>query len=183
MVSRGARQRVRISAAGISSRGFTLLELLVVLFILSGAAVLVLPRLTAMQDGDARSSARNIAAMMRYLDERAVAGRTRYRLQLDLNEQKISVQQLGKEGVAKLPDDPFLQRNPLIGSARLEDVSTERSGIINSGSIAVTYGIGGLSEPIVLHLGIPGREKPFTVQALPTSGSVRVAEGRLEMIR
>ena len=181
MVSRGARARVRISATGISSRGFTLLELLVVLVILAGASALVLPRLSAMQDGDTRSSARNIATLLRYLDERAVAGRTSYRLQIDLDEQKISVQQLNAAGESKLPDDPFLQRNPLIGATRLAEIKTERSGAAAKGITSVSYSIGGLSEVLVLHLGVPGRQQ-YTVQALPVNGSVKVAEGWLEII-
>lgn len=155
---------------------------MVVLVILAGAAALVLPRLSALQDGDTRNSARNIAALLRYLDERAVAGRIRYRLVVDLNEQRITVQQLTGSGEVRLPDDPFLQRNPLLGATRLADLTTERNGTVTSGSVAVAYGVGGLSEALVLHLGVPGRQQ-YTVQALPINGSVKVADQHLEMIR
>ena len=176
---------MRISATGTYSnnfKGFTLLELVVVLVVLAGTAALVLPRLSAWQDGDARNSARNLATLLRYLNEQAITSRTRYQLVIDLNQQKLVVQQLRATGEANLPDDPFLQRNPLLGEVRLTDIRTERSGTVSSGSLNIAYGVGGLSEPLVLHLGIPGGQQ-YTVQALPVNGSVKVAEGNLEMIQ
>ena len=173
---------MRISATGTSNRGFTILELIVVLLIIAAAAAMVLPRLSAFQDLETRNSARNIAELMGHLNERAVAGRTGYRLLIDLNSQKISVQQLTESGDTKIPDDPFLQRNPVTGSTRISDLTTERRGKVESGSVTLPYGIGGLSEPVVLRLGRPGGRQ-YTVQALPVNGSVKVAEGSLEMIR
>jgi len=154
----------------------------VVLVILTGVAVLVLPRLGAMFDGDTRSTARNVATLLRYLDERAVAGRVRYRLLVDLNEQRIAVLQVSAAGEEHTPEDPFLLRNPLVGGARITDLTTERLGIVTSGTIRIPYGPGGLAEPFLLHLGVPAARQ-YTVQALPVNGSVRVAEGNLEMIK
>lgn len=173
---------MRISVTGISNRGFTLLELLVVLVILAGIASLVFPRLSAFQNGENRTSARNLAAMLKYLDERAVASRTRYRLSVDLEQQKIQVQQLTADGEAREPEDPFLQRNPVSASVRLTSVMTERRGEISEGTVKIAYGPGGLSEAILIHLGAPGMQQ-YTIQALPVNGSVKVAEGHLESIK
>lgn len=173
---------MQTSATGTSSRGFTLLELAVVLVILSGIAALVLPRLALFKDGDTRTAARNIATLLRYVDERAVAGRIRYRLQLDLNEQRISVLQISASGEEQPPDDPFLLRNPLVGDARIADLTTERLGTVTSGTVKITYGPGGLAEPVLLHLGNP-ESRQYTIQALPVNGSVKVAQGYLEVIR
>lgn len=152
------------------------------LVILAGTAALVLPRITALFDGDTRSSARNVATLLRYLDERAVAGRMRYRLLVDLNEQRIAVLQLSGLGEEQPPEDPFLLRNPLVGSTRISDLTTERLGSVTSGTVKIAYGPGGLAEPLILHLGEPSARQ-YTIQALPVNASVRVAEGNLEMIR
>lgn len=173
---------MQISATGTSSKGFTLLELVVVLVILAGVAALVLPRLTVLLDESTRSSARNISTLLRYLDERAVAGRSRYRLQVDLNEQRITVLQVAASGELRPPDDPFLLRTPLVGDARIADIMTDRTGTVTSGTVTIPYGPGGLSEPVLLHLGTAETQQ-YTVQALPVSASVKVAKGRLEIIQ
>ena len=152
------------------------------LVILAGVAALVLPRFTSLFDGDARLAARNVATLLRYLDERAVTGRIRYRLLVDLNEQQISVLQVSGLGEEQPPEDPFLLRNPLTGGTQITDLTTERLGTVTSGTIKIPFGPGGLSEPLLLHLGSPDTRQ-YTVQALPVNGSVRVAEGNLEIIR
>ncbi len=53
--------------------GFTLLELIVVLLLVSLIAALIFPRLPSSQASDLRNSARQLAVLMRYLEERAVA--------------------------------------------------------------------------------------------------------------
>jgi hypothetical protein len=120
--------------------------------------------------------------LLRYIDERAVAGRVRYRLQIDLNEQRITVLQVSALGDEQPPDDPFLQRNPLVGDVRIADLTTERLGLITSGTVKIPYGPGGLSEPVLLHLGNP-ESRQYTIQALPVNASVKVAQGYLEVIR
>lgn len=175
---------MRISVTGISSsnKGFTLLELVVVLVILAGVAALALPRLTALFDDDVRASARTTATLLRYLEERAVVGRTSYRLKVDLDQQQIRVVQLSGLGEEQLPDDPFLARNPLVGKTRIAELTSTRLGRVAGGTVSISYGPGGLAEPLVLRLGeTTGRQ--YTVQALPVNGSVKVAEGWLELIQ
>ncbi len=182
MVSRGARTKVPISATGISSKGFTLLELVVVLVILATVTALVFPRISALQDGDTRATARNMASMMRYLDERSASGRNRYLLLFDLDEQRVTVFQIDASGKEIMPDDPYMQRNPLIGKVRILDLVTDRLGTIKNGVVKIRYGVAGLAEPVLLHLeGSNGKQ--YTVQALPVSGSVKIAEGNLEIIK
>jgi hypothetical protein len=81
---------------------------------------------------------------------------------------------------SKLPDDPFLLRNPLVqAQARIADLTTDTFGQVTSGTISIPYGVGGLAEPLVLHLGDNPGSTPF--RPLPVNGSVKVAEGNLEM--
>ncbi len=184
------RVKAPISATGTSSSvnrryhpgGFTLLELVVVLALLALAAALVVPRLPSMQESRLRASARQLSAQLRYLDERAVAGKIPYRLRVNLDEQKIDVVRKNAIGEEVLPEDPFLLRSPLQEGIIVRDLRTERLGTISSGTVSISYGPGGLSESLLIHLAIPGGSN-ITVQALPVSGIVRIAEGYLEEIR
>ncbi len=172
------------SVAGTCSnrQGFTLLELLLVLVILAGVAAVAAPRLAVLGEYDSRSSARSMATLLRYLDERSVTARIPYRLTINLDEQSVFVQQKNIFGELVQPDDPFLSRNPLQGSTQITGLRTDRTGSIKSGTLAVDYGSGGLGEALVVYLETPGKVQ-YTVQALPVNGSVKVAEGYLELIR
>ena len=175
---------MRTSATGTSSnrKGFTLLELVVVLVILAGVAALALPRMTALFDNDVLAPARTTATLLRYLEERAIVGLTSYRLQVDPNKQQTTVVQLSGLGEEQSPDDPFLARNPLSGATRIADLTSARLGKVTSGTVSIPYGPGGLAEPLLLRLGeTSGRQ--YTVQALPVNGSVKIAEGWLESIQ
>lgn len=68
-------------------RGFTLIELMVVILVIGTAAAVVAPRLGGLLPGvRLRGAARRLASDMRYLYGYAVARRQYVRLALDLNE-------------------------------------------------------------------------------------------------
>lgn len=165
-----------------SQTGFTLMELVVVLVILSAVVALVVPRLPSMQEAGLRSSARQLAALLRYLDERAVATKQPYRLRVNLDEQRIDVVVRSASGDELPADDPYLQRNPLVAGTQISDLTTERLGRVTSGQVLVSYGPGGLTEPLLLHLSLPAGAS-YTVQALPVSSTVRVFDGYREGLR
>jgi general secretion pathway protein H len=162
-----------------SRAGFTLLELVVVLVILSAVVALVVPRLPSMREAGLRTSARQTAALLRYLDERAVATKQLYRLRINLDEQRIDVVVRSATGDDLPADDPYLQRNPLASGTLISDLTTERLGRVTSGQVLVSYGPGGLTEPLLLHFALPGGAS-YTVQALPVSSMVRVFDGYRE---
>lgn len=163
--------------------GFTLLELIVVLFLVSLIAALIFPRLPSSQASDLRNSARQLAVLMRYLEERAVATKKTYYLRINLDEDRLSVSRKetddNKNGQ---DDDQFLKRQPLAKGIRVSDISTDQLGTINTGEALISYGPGGRSAPLLLHLAAPDNSY-YTIQALPVSGSIKVAAGYQETIQ
>lgn len=162
------------------ANGFSLLELLLVLALLAGLAGLIAPRLPSLQTSDLRSSARQCAALLRYLDERAVGSKQHYRLRIDLDRQRLDVVRRSASGDELPPDDPFLQRNPLQQGVQIVSLATERLGVVTSGTVRISYGPGGLSEPLRLQLGIPGRKSGMLVEAFPAGSVVRLRETTAE---
>jgi prepilin-type N-terminal cleavage/methylation domain-containing protein len=73
------------------SAGFTLLELLVVLVLISLAAALVVPRLPSTDNAALKGSARSTAALLRYLGERSTGSKILYRLHVNVSESSIKV--------------------------------------------------------------------------------------------
>ena len=163
--------------------GFTLLELIVVLLLVSLIAALIFPRLPSSQASDLRNSARQLAVLMRYLEERAVATKKTYYLHINLDDDRLTVSRKGAVGNENgQDDDPFLKRQPLMKGIRVSDITTDQLGKISTGEALISYGPGGRSAPLLLHLAAPDGSY-FTIQALPVSGSVKVASGYQETIQ
>jgi general secretion pathway protein H len=154
-------------------------ELIVVMVILSLAAVLVVPRLPTGSDDELRRSARGLAATLRYLTEHAVTAREVHRLRFDFAANTVKITRRLPSGDEAPPGDTLLGRRLLGTGIVLTDLQTPRFGTVTEGEVTVDVGAGGLGEVLTLHLK-GAREQFFTVVAFPASGKVKVLEGYQE---
>ena len=161
------------------SKGFTLLELLVVILLLSITAALVVPRLPASESMALKSSARSLASMLRYLGERSVASKNIYRLHINLSENSIRVTRKLPSGDEIPPEDPMLARSPLGAGVVITDFQSPRLGSVAEGDVMIDFGAAGLSEFMTVHLNSPKGES-FTVAGYP-GGKVKIFPGREEI--
>ena len=159
--------------------GFTLIEMVVVVLILSLAAALVLPRLPATDTANLRGSARSLAAAIRYLGDLSITTKTPHRLHLNLSEERVSVTRKNSAGEQVSPNDSFLGRRFLADGIVIEDVMIPRLGKVAIGEVMVDFGAAGLEEFVIIHLRT-GQGSQFTIAAFPHSGKVKVVEGYLE---
>ena len=154
------------------------MELLVVLFVLSLVAAVVLPRLPVPETTALKRAAKGVAALLRIIDTEATTRKTTYRLTFDLGLEQIRVREL-RGGEETMPGDAHLTRPVLADSIALEDVRLPRLGTVTSGQVQLDVGPGGLSEFLTIHLESPAGGK-YTVMAFPQSGKVTVNEGYVE---
>ena len=159
--------------------GFTLMELLVVIAVLSLVALLVVPRLPSGEAAALRGSARALAAALRYLGERSVTSRSVYRLHLNMGENNLTITRKLASGDEVPPDDTFLGRRILDAGVAIADVETSRLGKVTGGEVLVDFGAGGLGELLVIHLQGAGGAA-YTVTGFPYNGKVTVAAGYQE---
>lgn len=169
----------RTSFPGPRASGFTLVELMVVLVILAMAAALVVPRLPDSESTALRSSARNLAATLRYLGERSVTAKTGYRLHFDLAANTATVMKRLPSGDEVTPDDTLLSRRILAEGITVAGVQTPRLGRVTSGEVLVDFGARGLAEFLVVQLQ-GSRGAAYTVTGYPDGGKVTIEPGRLE---
>lgn len=163
----------------MSRRGFTLIELVVVLAIIAMALALVLPRLPSSESENLKTSARTLAATLRYLQDRAASGRTTYYLQIEPGTESLKVLEAGADGGDKEPDDTLLQKRPLKEGILVADVVIPRLGKVSEGQLRLAIGMGGLRDFVVIHLA--SRDGSYwTVMAFPWSGKVKIYEGYQE---
>ncbi len=153
--------------------------MMVVLVIISLVAFIVLPLLPSTEAANLRTSARSLAAVIRYLGDRSVTTKVPHRMQMDLTDNRITVKKI-VNGEETAPEDPFFARKFLADGVLIEDVEIPRLGKLGEGMVNVDFGVAGLGEFIVIHLK-GAKESHFTVTALPGGGRVEVLEGYQEM--
>ncbi len=150
-----------------------------VIAILSFSAALVFPLLPSTEAGALKSSARGVAAMLRYLGEEAVTTKTVYRLHLEPGGNGLSVMKRTAGGDEVPSGDPYLSRPVLASGVTIVDVVTGRLGKVTEGEVRIDVGPGGLGDLLSIHLQGKGGEN-YTVTAYPASGKVKVASGYRE---
>ncbi|HEY4745063.1 MAG TPA: type II secretion system protein [Desulfuromonadaceae bacterium] len=163
----------------MNRRGFTLIEIAVVLAIIGMVLMLVIPRLPSTEHEDLKVSARTLAATLRYMQDRAATGRTTYYLHLAPGTDVVKVQEAAGDGAEKEPGDPLLQQRPVKEGIVVADVVIPRLGKVNEGELRLDVGPGGLRDFAAIHLrSSDGRF--WTVMAFPAGGKVKVYEGYQE---
>ena len=163
----------------MNRRGFTLIELVVTLVIISMAMLLVIPRLPSSESENLKSSARTLASTLRYLQERAAAGRTIYYLRLAPGTDQVKVLERGDDGSEKEPGDPLLRQRPVKEGIQVADLFIPRLGKVYDGQLRLEVGMGGIRDFVVIHLRSTDGNF-WTVMAFPSSGKVKVYDGYQE---
>ncbi|HUI46542.1 MAG TPA: prepilin-type N-terminal cleavage/methylation domain-containing protein [Nitrospirota bacterium] len=162
-----------------SAKGFTLIELTIIIVILGVMLSLIIPRLGEIGEANLKRSARHLTGMIRYLRDESQARKAVYRLRFDVQggrfwtevmtlsaDQSVEFTRLqseiGTEGslagqttfrdvkVAGHPDDPYIQFTP-----------------------------DGWVENAAIHLR-DGDGKDFTLFVNPLLGSTELREGYVE---
>jgi len=163
----------------MNRRGFTLIEIVVVLVIISMAMMIVIPRLPSSESENLKSSARTLASTLRYMQDRAATARTTYYLRLEPGTDEVKVLEAAADGSEKEPGDPLLQQRPVKEGIQVADVFIPRLGKINEGQLRLEVGMGGLRDFVTIHLRSTDGSF-WTVMAFPSSGKVKVYDGYQE---
>jgi general secretion pathway protein H len=163
----------------MSRRGFTLIEIAVVLVIIGMVLMLVMPRLPSSERENLKISAGTLASTLRYMQDRAATGRTTYYLRMEPGTDNVKVLEAAADGSEKEPGDPLLQKRPVKEGIVVADVIIPRLGKLNDGTIRLDVGPGGLRDFVVIHLR-SSEDRFWTVMAFPSSGKVKVFDGYQE---
>ena len=82
----------------MNRRGFTLIEIAVVLAIIGMVLMLVLPRLPSSEKENLKVSARTLASTLRYMQDRAATARTTYYLRMEPGTDSVKVLEATADG-------------------------------------------------------------------------------------
>lgn len=160
MAKKAEKARMRISRAGTCSDGFTLLELVVVIFILSLLLAVALPSFTGMAGSATKSDAKRIASILRYLNDSAIATKDNFPMKIGISNKMISY---------KGPDGEKAERFDTISGIELQS-----RGLVSIGEVEVLFGMSGASEGFRIFL--KNDSSSVAVSLNPLSGRVRITQ-------
>jgi general secretion pathway protein H len=141
-----------------SAGGFTLWELVAVVFIVSLLAALVFPSFLARRSRAVESDARRVASLLRYLNDGAVSGKQTYSLKVDLEKGTLSW---------KGPDGEKTE-----GFPNLAGIILQSRGEVKEGQVIVFFGPLGIQEGIAIRL--KDEDKGMRVAFHPVSGRAKI---------
>jgi len=157
-----------------SRQAFTLLELLVVLFIVVLVGSLVIPRLGAfLSHGDTNKAVRQIRGVVRYLAGMSASTRAPYRLHYDLDTGRCWVGRPTEEGEFIEEKEALTRPLHLPSGVRFKDISTPR-GEQREGVAYTDFSPTGWVEETLIHLE---GGSAVTLKLLSLAGDVKVYEG------
>ena len=155
-------------------KAFTLLELVVVLFIVALFATLVIPRLGAfLSHGDTNKAIRQIRGVVRYLAGMSAATRTPYRLYYDLDEGRCWVHRHNEQGEFIEEREILTRPVRLPPGVHFTDIVTPR-GEQREGVAYTDFFPTGWVENTLIHLE---GGAVVTLKLLSLTGEVKVYEG------
>jgi general secretion pathway protein H len=141
-------------------RGFSLLELIVALFIVSLVLALVLPSFGVFGDNRLKSEAREMASVLRYLNDSASSRKETFALKFDLDKNVVSWK------------DPEGEKERVVED--LSGVTTQSNGTVTRGELIVFFEPVGIKQNMVIHMGRDNHSISVTLNHL--SGKVRIKD-------
>ena len=179
MVRKAAKAKMKTYPTGNSNRpaGFTLLELVVVMLILTAMLGLVLPAASSVfMRNDLKMSSRRLAGAVAYARSQAMLEGRVQELTLDLEAGTFWSRPLGDSGKSDL--DPA-KKQSLEGKVRFMNVRKSQDEQWVSGQIVLRFQPKGLTEPAVIHLAGSG-ERVQTLFIKAFNGKCVILDGYVE---
>lgn len=166
-----------------SERAFTLIEILVVMFLIGSFLAFAVPKFNDIADVNIKSASRKLSGTVKYLYNEAVFKKNVYRLVFDLDNDEYWVEymdgNLFKEAI-----DPLLDRKKLPNGVYFTDIYTERTaGKVDSGNrVFLMFLPTGFVDFGVIHLETDSQSY-YTVATKPYTGGTRVFDEYVDIER
>lgn len=162
------------------SKGFTLIELMVVLVVLGVMLGLVVPRLGELGEANLKRSARHLTGMIRFLRDEAQAKKAVYRLRFDIPAGRYWAEELTVNPGEQTME--WRKFNSEMASEGSLSGNTSFLGI-KAGSHPdepyIQFTPDGWVEKSFIYLK-NGEDRPFTLIVQPLSGTTELREGQIE---
>jgi len=169
-----------ISKAGISNKkGFTFIEIAVVLFILSIFAVVALPRLGSFLDsGKMLESSSKLAFYLEHMRDESIYRGKIIVVRSNLDDNSFHALIYG-DNSGESRTSSSMRPFSLPQDVRIMDIDIPGSSKISGGEAAISFYPGGSADGALIHLR-DMEEKDVTLELSPFSRTVRITEGYVQ---
>ena len=151
--------KLRLSTS-FTCKGFSFLELIAALFILSLVMAIVLPSFGVFGDSKLKSEAREMASVLKYMNDSAESRKETLSITFDLNNNIVSWK--GPEGEKRQKFDD------------MTGVKTQSNGNVSIGELTVFFSPLGIQEN--LDVSMARGDKTMTITLNCLSGRVKIEE-------
>jgi len=166
----------RTSHAVRSSRGFTILEIIIVLFLLVGLLGIILPRFSL--DDSLGSVGRRLVGTVRSLQSLAMLTQKTVRLYVDM-DRGVYWPVILDGNQEKIPTDPtWATPLKLSETIRISDILADQ-GKKESGRVDLFFYPTGRIDPATMHL-VDASNNVLAIAIEPVTGAIRMSDERIE---
>jgi general secretion pathway protein H len=158
--------------------GFTLIEIVVVMVLISLFMVLSIPLFSNIGTSSLDTSARRLSGTIKYLFNEAALSGHEYRLIYDLDEGSYRAQELEASGELVEAEDQGRQA-ALKGAVRFKDLEVPGRGKFTAGQVTTRFDPSGWVEETIIHLD-DGKGQMLTLRVMPLTGSAEIFQGYRE---
>ncbi len=174
------RGGVRGTSELLRSRGFTLIELALVIIVLGIMIAVVIPALSEITDANLRRSARHLTGMIRFLRDESEAKKEIYRLRIDVPNGHYWAEKLTQTSDSTAEFKPLASaiasEGNLSGNTTFVDIKVGS----HPDEPWIAFQPDGWVEPALIHLR-DGNGKDFTLIVKPLTGATELREGEVEL--
>jgi len=155
---------IQILRIGTCRAGFTLIELIVVIFIISLTMAVIMPSLWSTERDTLKTEAKRISSVLRYIYDEAIGKKQAYILNINLDKESWGFE-----------SEKEFRSFRIEGDVEIRDIVVPSLGEVSTGEVIIEFGPLGPEEPLILHLR-KGKSE-YTVIFNHLNGRTKIYEG------
>jgi len=144
--------------------GFTLIELIVVIFIISITMALIVPSVWQTEKDILKTEANRIGSTLRYVYDESIGKKQAYLFKVNFDKR-----------IWGFESEAVSRNFEIKGTPGIRDIIVPSLGEVSYGEVIIRFGPMGAQEPITLHL--KNGKTDYTVMFNHLSGRVKILEG------
>lgn len=179
MEKKAAKGKIPTSRAGTWNKGYTLIELSIIMILLGIVLLIAIPKLGWLEDTKLRGTSRELAGTIQSLFDESVMKKVPYQLVFDITERRYLIIEGKMNEETSEVVDVTNKYKMLPEKIIIKDIETETTRKVTEGEVALNFYPDGFMDKSVIH--ISDGKKDYTLITTPLTGKVKILEGYVEV--